>query len=492
MVTPTEKYGGVEGENGESGKEHDGERGGVAAGETSNDPVVTPLTTRPSSCISVLEVALPEPKGNADNVDSTTNGSPQRLRPSHTAGDSHSCSHGTKRPTLRAVCVVKLSSSEEAVACALSPDGKRLAVSLSSGRIAIWVLPPFNPPSRGHLLSAQPNVLCSRGGNSEDDPGEHSPAIKTTATYQNDGASLGESSTSLSGDDDAANLAKAEAAAATEAAANGPPVQLRQPEFSIPHLPSPEELTYTNALHEYRRKVETGELQEPTSSPGMGDGEEEGTTPPPRPPQLSGCAHHFAHVAFLPEGVVDGGGGGSDGGGLSVWRTNSNVWRLYRLPPPPVDEADGATRGQGEDAANGNGGGTAEVSCAVTGGDAKVEGNTEVGGGCDIMMAARFDISSLPSAEWVLPSPITALAVSEDAAGEHFEQGGYEVHAATEGGAGGDWSCCSTQAAELLPLVAIGTENGGVYVCDAVLGTAREGLSRHRSRVTALAFYGKT
>lgn len=508
MVTsPTEEDGGAGGEKVESVKE----RGGVAAGETSSDPALPP-PARSSSCVSVLEVTLPEAKANADDDNSTTSGSSQRLRPSRTGGDKGDAASNSHHnintnnsygPTLRAVCVVKLPPSEGAVACALSPDGKRLAVCLSSGRIATWVLPSFKPPSEGHPPSAQRNISNTTGGGSENDVDIHAHDVTTSgggeigAADRNGSASLGESSTSLAGDDDAAALAKAEAAAAAEAAATAPPVQLTQPEFSIPHLPSPEELAYAKALHEYRRKVEAGELQQPTSSPGVGEEEEEGCTPPPRPPQLSGCAHHLGRVEFLPAGVADGGGG--SGGGLSVWRTNSNVWRLYRLPPPPVDGVDGTPGGQGEDGANGNGGGAAEVSHTGTGADASGEDTTQVGGGggdgCDAVMTAKLDISSLPSAEWVLPSPITALAVSEEAAGERFRQSVYEMHAADEGGVGGDWSCCSdpyAPAAELLPLVAIGTENGGVYVCDAVLGTTREGLSRHRSRVTALAFHRKT
>lgn len=46
-------------------------------------------------------------------------------------------------------------------------------------------------------------------------------------------------------------------------------------------------------------------------------------------------------------------------------------------------------------------------------------------------------------------------------------------------------------SAAMPPLVAIGTESGGVYLCDGVLGTTREGLSRHRARVTSLAFQGR-
>lgn len=504
MVTPKEEGRGVEKGNTQSEKEHDGHESGVAAGETFGDPTVMPLPTRSSSFISVLEAALPEPKVNTDDNNSATSGKSQRLRPSHTAGDSHTNnSHDKSGPTLRVFCVVTLPSSEWAVACALSPDGKRLAASLSSGRVATWVLPSFKPPSQGCVPSAQRNRQSTTRGTNEDDLGERAPiAIEKsgggehTAADQTDGASIGESSTSLAGDDDATAIAKAEAVAAAEAAANAPPVQLMHPEFSIPHLPSPEDVAYTKALHEYRKKVETGEIRVPTSSPDEGKREEEGTTPPPRPPQLSGCAHHLARVAFLPAvGVVDGGDGGhSSGGGLSVWRTNSNVWRFYRLPPPPADEADGATRGHEEEAANGNGGTAAEVSPTTTSGDASGEDSAKNGGGCDAVMAARFDISSLPSAEWVLPSPVTALAVSEEAPGERFWQSGHGVHDAAEGrvrcGRSSSWS--APTAKELLPLVAIGTENGGVYVCDAVLGTTREGLSRHRSRVTALAFQGKT
>lgn len=371
----------------------------------------------------------------------------------------HGDSSSSNRPTFRAICEVELSSSEVAVACTLSPDGRRLAVCLADGRIVTWVLPVFSP-----LSKASQRNKSGAGARAATQRGDEGDGV----------ASLGDSSASLVGKDDAEAMTKeAAAAAATE-----PPLRLERPEFSIPHLPSPEEVAYAKALQEYRRRVEAGELQEPTSASGGGGEVEEGCTPPPPAPQLPGCAHHLARVDFLP--VASGLGGG---GGLSVWRVNSNVWRFYRLPPPPSEG-----EGRPED-----------IEGAVTDADAGGEDADQTPPEPGPVMPPKFDISSLPSAEWILPSPITTLAVSDGG-----ERGGRGVGVEEDdrrvlqvgggpGGPGGDWSCCgsATSTAELAPLVAIGTENGGVLLCDAALGTTREALSRHRARVTTLAFHRK-
>lgn len=441
MATSTE-YKDTNSEEADGATKVDG--GGEGATTDTGD---TPART--TTVVSVLEVAVPETRSSAG------------AGFGHAAGSGHiSDGHGdssSERPTLEVVCQVELSSPEVAVACALSPDGRRLAVCLADGRIFTWVLPAFSPLSK----ASQQNK---------------SGAGARTATQHGDdgdgGASLGDSSTSLIGKDDAEAMTKeAVAAAATE-----PPLRLERPEFGIPHLPSPEELAYAKALQEYRRRVEAGEIQEPTSASGGGGGEvEDGCTPPPPAPQVSGCAHHLARVEFLP--VAPGADGG---GGLSVWRLNSNVWRFYRLPPPP-SEGDGKPE---------------DTEGAVTDADAGGEDADQTGRENSPVMPPKFDVSSLPSAEWILPSPITTLAVSEG------DEGGGRGGAAGEddrrmlqagGGPGGDWTCCrgAASAVEPAPLVAIGTENGGVFLCDAALGTTREALSRHRDRVTTLAFHRK-
>lgn len=429
----------------------DGEGGGtvLGAGEA---------THRSFTVVSVLEVAVPEPSSSAGAGfgHATTNGH---------LDDSHGNISGD-RPTLRVVCEVELSSSEAAVACALSPDGRRLAVCLTDGRIVTWALPGFFPISK--RSQQRKSGAGARAATQLVDEGDG-------------GASLGDSSTSLAGKDDAAaTTLEAATAAAAEPAATEPPLRLARPEFSIPYLPSPHELAYEKALQEYRRRVEAGELQEPTSGSGGGAEVEEGCTPPPRAPQFSGYAHHLARVDFLPVAPgLDGGSGG--GGGLSVWRVNSNVWRFYRLPPLP-------SKGESSETKSSEG--------AVVDADADGEDAGEASGEIAPIMPPKFDISSLPSAEWILPSPITTLAVSAGDEGGGRGGGAEEderrVHQAG-GGPGRDWgfSRRSSSMPELAPMVAIGTASGGVFLCDAALGTTREALSRHRSRVTTLAFHRK-
>lgn len=430
--------------------------------------------SRPTTAVSVLEVALLK----------TNSSSGGDFGSATSTGNQDDGSFGGNGPTFRVICEVELSCAEAAVACALSADGRRLAVCLADGRIVTWVLPVFSPLSKGSRQHESGEKASERF----DSAGEHNRTDGTADEHgdgSDGGASLGDSSTSLAGKDHvAATLTEkaAVAAGAAGAAATVPPVRLERPEFSLPRLPSSEELAYAQALQEYNRRVEAGELQEPTSSSGGGGEVEEGCTLPPRAPQLSGCAHHLARVEFLPvaAGLDTGSGGG--GGGLSVWRLNSNVWRLYRLPPPPSFEEEG---------------GSNDSQGVVTGADAGGEDTADqVTPEIDLVLPAKFDISSLPSAEWILPSPITALGASEaddgDGRGGGPEEDDHRLHHLAGGGAGCDWSCCGSDdasTAELAPLVAIGTENGGVFLCDAALGTTREALSRHRAQVTTLAFH---
>lgn len=431
----------------------------VDGGEHDDTAVTGEKPPRPITIVSVLEVSVSDANSsaNAGFGDATGTGNPSNGNNS-ASGDW---------PTCRIICEVELSSSSEAaVACALSPDGRRLAVSLADGRIVTWLLPAFSPLLRG------PKLHNSGAGERFDFAGDGT--AKPHGDEGDGSASLGNSSTSLAGKDDVAAVAKeAAAGGAPEASATEPPLRLARPEFAVPRLPSPEELAYAKTLQEYRRRVEAGELQEPT--PGSAE-VEEGCTPPPRAPQLSGCAHHLARVDFLPDATsLDGGSGG-----LSVWRANSNVWRLYRLPPVPSEGDSGPQ----------------DVEGAVNGAEAGAEDAGQAQRETDSVLPAEFDISSLPSAEWILPSPITTLAVSEGhEGGERGEALEDDVRRVLrdEGRSGCDWSCCGNSAStvELAPLVAIGTENGGVFLCDAALGTTREALSRHRARVTTLAFHRK-
>eukprot|EP00903_Cladosiphon_okamuranus_P012443 g11654.t1 len=415
-------------------------------------------TPRSSTVVSVLEVAVLETSSSAGAGfgDATSH--------EHLDGSHGICGD---RPTLKVVCDVELSSSEAAVSCALSWDGRRLAVCLADGRIVTWSLPGFSP-----LSKSSPQHKSGAGARAPTRHGDEG----------DEGASLGDSSTSLAGKDDEASTTKETVAAAgAEAAPTEPQLRLARPEFSIPHLPSPEELAYAKALQEYRRRVEAGDLQEPTSGAAKGGEVEEECTPPPRAPCFSGRAHHLARVDFLPIAPgLDGRSG--NGGGLSVWRANSNVWRLYRLPPAPSEgEISKPQSSEG----------------AFADADADGEDAGQPSGETAENMSPKLDISSLPSAEWILPSPITTLAVSEGdeggGRGGGAEEGERHVHPA-DGGPEHDWGCSGRAAstAELAPLVAIGTASGGVFLCDAALGTTREALSRHRARVTTLAFHRKS
>lgn len=451
--------------------------------EGGEDSVVTPLSKRPSHFVSVLEVALPIPGAGGGHLTSdafaergTVGGDIGRGTNNDSRSSRRSRNARTHQPTFRVICTVELDHKDAPVACALSPDGRRLALTTSGGRVATWMLPLFSPPStvkggkHAHVDSAAND---EQGDRARAENGEGGDQERSDVDA---GASLHEGTNSVDGEDDdllhRAKLSTSSAVAGeVEAAAAAPaPMQLGRPEFGIPHLPSPEELAYAKALEEYSRRVKAGEIQEPALTPGGPEAEDGGSTPPPEAPQLSGDAYHLAHAKFVPAALGGGGGGSGGGGALSVWRSRSNVWRLHRLPPPDCSDVEGKQQQRGDESS---------VAAAVEATDEIAE-QPDGDGGSNVcaLLEPRLDVSTLPSAEWVLPSPVTASAVCEE-----------------EGEAVGcEWSCCGDSkgsALALPPLVAVGTENGGVYLCDGALGTAREGLSRHRARVTALAFHGK-
>lgn len=472
--------------------------GGEGKEESVGDSSITPVPTRSTHFVAVLEVALPnwraggeaghgrpmsgafaahETFGGDDDPDAADNKSNNRS--SKKNGNTKS-----RRPTFRVICTIKLEHKDVPITCALSPDGRRLALTTAGGVVATWMLPLFAPPS---------GVRCPSSTDRQTFKGrKHDHAYPATAeegdgrgesqeSHDVDGGASvdGSRTSSCAGHNDLANRAKVSSLpAGSTGVETATPLQLGKAEFSIPHLKSPEELAYDKALQEYSRRVKAGEIQEPASAPGALEAEDGGSTPPPEAPQLSGDAHHLTHAEFVPPNV--GGGGGGGGGALSIWRSQSNVLRLYRLPAPPRADDKGQQRQEDEEsgvegaqkvfeATNGAGNGGGE--------DVDQTGDDSGSHTCSLL-EAELDISTLPSAEWVLPSPITAVAVSEE--------GGDE--------AGREWSCCGDPkrpALPLAPLVAVGTANGGVYLCDGALCTAREGLSRHRARVTALAFHGK-
>ncbi|CBJ32465.1 hypothetical protein Esi_0341_0015 [Ectocarpus siliculosus] len=464
--------------------------------ETERDAGAEPRPACPSSAVSVLEMTVPRSRAGDEAGGSPARGSlehHQGARSEHGADAANSGNRRNYAPAFRVICTVELHSEQEnatAVSCTLSPDGRRLAVTTASGRVSTWSLPPVSAPLERHrnrspqqsaredddVDGVQPGSSRTSAGHGRETPKEGMAGQQGGER----GAGVGESGAVLAGRDDDASTSTntaAKAAAAETAEPPPPPTQLGQPEFTIPHVPSPEELSHAKALQEYRKRVEAGEIQEPTST--QEEEEEEGCTPPPKPPQLSGLAHHLARVDFIPaaDGRLNGGGGST--GGLAVWRSNSNVCRLFRLPPPVYD-GDG---GQRQTVEGGNNDGGVELSRTGTvAASSGFESADKTGIGSEGSLAAKYDISRLPSVEWVLPSPITVLAVCEEETGGEAQDDGREK--------GGGWSCCGGADAPA-PLVAIGTENGGVYLGDAALGTTRAGLSRHRARVTALAFHGK-
>ncbi|CAN0455237.1 unnamed protein product, partial [Ectocarpus sp. 12 AP-2014] len=447
------------------------------------------LPACPSSAVSVLEMTVPRSRAGDAAGGSPAMGSLEHHQGASTERGADAANSSNRRsyaPAFRVVCTVEVHSKQEsatAVSCALSPDGRRLAITTASGRVSTWSLPPVSAPLEKHRnrspqQSARENddVDGVQPGSSRISAGHGIQTEMEGLAGQrggDGGAGVDESAAALAGRDDDASTSTN-----TAAAAEPPPlpIQLGQPEFIIPHVPSPEELSHATALQEYRKRVEAGKIQEPTSTQ---EEEEEGCTPPPEPPQLSGLAHHLARVDFVPAADGRQNGGGGSTGGLAVWRSNSNVCRLFRLPSPVYD-GDGGQRQTVEEGIND--GGVELYRTGTVAASSGFESADKTGIGNEGSLAAKYDISRLPSVEWVLPSPITVLAVCEEEARGEAQDDGREK--------GGGWSCCGGADAPA-PLVAIGTENGRVYLGDAALGTTRAGLSRHRARVTALAFHGK-
>ena len=493
------------------------------------------LLPPPKSRVSIFEVAVLEVQPSSD--ESFGQG---RTTPTLSTAANNP-------PIFRAVCFVDI--PEVGTECSLSPDGKRLAVSLSGGRVGTWVLPSFIPLSE---LNLHPKHAMNSAGEDEDEDEdeEEGQLDNYTQTPENKNETKGRDTDTLISANRTVTVKAGGGVVPTDSARlQGAlldmstvvsPIQLGRPECCIPRIPSPEEKLRAKELEEYRRRLAAGEVPEPTDSGKGGDGKQQpnSTLPPPLPLRLV-PAFHVAHVELLSTiegdssrvgaggcggggggcggggggGGGDGGGGGGGGcpgivarGGLSVWRSSSNVWRLYRLPTYAFEPV---------------GLGTVPASVGDGGGGGGGGGDSGGGGGdSDECLTARLDVLALPSAEWVLPSPITACAVcrggsdGRDIVGAGggggrggASEGGEEGRgkgAREEGGKGGGrggrggggrgeglrhWA--SAASTVLPPLVAIGTENGGVYLSDAVLGTTREGLSRHRARVTALAFQGR-
>lgn len=163
-----------------------------------------------------------------------------------------------------------------------------------------------------------------------------------------------------------------------------------------------------------------------------------------------------------------------------VWRENSNVCRLYRLPYSATT-SDSLSSSTQRDS-------NAEPS-------PKTPINDETVNGGD-MIEPTFDISSLPSVEWILPSPVTSFEVcvvgstiamstnDSELASDISERDG-------QGENERGLILRRTTSQAFTPIVAFGTQNGRVYVSDAMFGTRMQGLSRHRGRVTSLAFHGR-
>lgn len=367
-------------------------------------------------------------------------------------------------PTIRSICYVDLPREETVTELSLSCDGRRLVVASSVGSVALWTLPPFSSlscmvTSRNHAVE---NDL--EGGKRSEGGGASHGAAEDAADN-----SVDENDTDRNEQD----VHSSAIAAAVIAAA----VQLGRPEIYIPHLPSPEEREYNNMLEDYQRRVDAGEIEEAAEH----DATEVhlGADSPslkPKPPSATAVAYHLASVTLLPNIRVTGTGKAECSGvervGLAVWRSRSNVWRLYRLPDMLPWGQTGPPTGES----------TGELEAAAvkdTGVPGTTSGNDSSDGGLSgaVPTTPIVDVACIPSAEWVLPSPVT-LSVPCDAEGD--VKGGWDNDTGRQG-----------SSPAYPPLVAIGTENGGVYICDGALGTTRKGLSMHRAKVTALAFHGR-
>lgn len=393
------------------------------------------------SRVSVLEVALPldETFGDADG------GFVEQV--------------DTQALTLRSVCFADLpKQAGGATECALSPDGLRLATALSDGSLAVWVLPR-------RLSSA---ILTPTSTNPE--AGDEWDGCRDTEGTENNGRPNMSESTEDAVCTDTVDRDADVGGAASRAKGETSVQQLGRPEMFIPHLISPAEKAYKKALLDYELQVQNRDAQMEHPVPGE---QQPLDLVAPLPPVLAGkVAYHAAHVVLLParrgpREVVAGDGSG----GLAVWRSQSNVWRLYRLPPV-ADEDSSKTRDMDtqKDGAGADGGLPAGRGVNPPASGEDKDDNDPVLNELEPLTSA----SSLPSSVWTVPAPVTSCAVSRGSKAPSM--------------LGNDTDDASTTSARP-SLVAIGTEDGRVYVCDADLGIRRQGMSRHRGRITSLAFH---
>lgn len=417
------------------GQEGDQSSAGVAAdtgsGRAGPRNIAQPVRSR----VCIFDVAFPESGSGSEGGE----------------GDGR----GKVIPTFRSVCFADLpkgETTEASPSVSLSPDGRRVAVALPSGSIATWSLPPFSPSLNNRTVkSSSSNDGEINGDRLYDTGGEDEKPVDGNPP---DGGNRD------------AGVDKNQIINAATAAVP----RLGQPEFYIPHLPSPEEKAYKKASLEYQRRVKAGEIDEASS--GTADAKPSfdfhHNLKPKAPTTTATSAYHLAHASFVP----DIGGGG---GGLAVWRSRSNVWRLYRLTrvTPGVGTRTAAANSAVRVDETGRQVGTQIVAEEKTPGLDNVDDT--------ITMTPIFDAGTLQSIEWLLPSPVTFTTVC-------YAAGGLATWDSEAWGSGANRRGSSPVYP---PLVAVGTERGGVYICDGVVGTTRKGLSRHRAKVTALAFHGR-
>lgn len=354
------------------------------------------------------------------------------------------------------VCYVDLpQSGMGAVKCTLSPDGRRLAIAFSNGSLATWCLPP--PPQKCPSVSSSKGALkCPPNGlardDDEDEEGDEGEgedlehgweggrSVDDGPCHPSIGTPGSEGNTSLSGSH------------------GGKTKPLGRPEIYISHRviqekSGPEEFP---KLHE-RSEEDAVTHREDTTADQLRVGHNATSHP-----QLAEAANVLAHIHLLPATCRRRDGHSGDGGGLAVWRPCSNVWRIYHLPPVPDSTVSlGPSTDSREDATRASGAMEREGVPTHT-------GTTEHGDDSDPAagpMLPLIDTASLQSSAWILPAPITCSVTCDTNASE--------------------------QTMAYNTLVAIGTRNGGVYVCDGAHGTMREGMSKHRARITSVDFHGR-
>lgn len=387
--------------------------------------------------------------------------------PTIAAGLSGRCVNSGSAPSFQAVHSVDL--PEEVSSCALSTDGQRLAIVLAGGQILTWILPPTFPSAPENARS---NATVNDGPGHSNNDHQEKNGMKGGG---DDRSRIGE----------IAGSARPGEGAPPAALGTILPTPLGSPEFCIPSIPSPRQRVYKKALQEYTQLTDTGKI--PDKSPtDQSDGQIFHSGIPPSPPVPKSESYHLPHVYFLAKIEKTARSSKNDestlqgGGGLVVWRENSNVCRLYRLPYS-------ATASDSLSSSTQRGSNTESSP--------KPPINDETVNGGD-MMDPTFDISSLPSAEWILPSPVTSfeacvtgstIAMSTNDSGLAYDITERDGRGKNKGGL----ILRRTAPQAFTPIVAIGTQNGGVYLSDAMFGTRMQGLSRHRARVTSLAFHGR-